>query len=108
MLYLIQINSYNSVSAPPKRGFSTIEIWFVGMQAPILLATLEYGCILAMKKFWPQQKVGGLELQVAKYQKQSSFFWLIISKNYQGVTKKMFNKIYKFSGLLFAEMIRLK
>ena len=74
MLYLIQINSYNSVSAPPKRGFSTIEIWFVGMQAPILLATLEYGCILAMKKFWPQQKVGGLELQVAKYQKQSSFF----------------------------------
>ena len=51
MLYLIQINTYNSVKAPPKRGFSSIEVWFVGMQAPILVAIFEYGIILALKKF---------------------------------------------------------
>ena len=56
MLYLIQINTYNSVKAPPKRGFSAVEIWFVGIQTPILLAVLEYGGLLAMKKFWPKQK----------------------------------------------------
>ena len=51
MLYLIQINTYNSVKAPPKRGFSSIEIWFAGMQAPILIAIFEYGLVLGMKKF---------------------------------------------------------
>ena len=51
MLYLIQINTYNSVKAPPKRGFSSIEVWFVGMQVPILIAIFEYGVLLAMKKF---------------------------------------------------------
>ena len=56
MLYLIQNNSYNSVKAPPKRGFSAIEIWFVGIQAPILLAIFEYGGLLAMKKFRPNQQ----------------------------------------------------
>ena len=38
MLYLIQINTYASLKAPDKRGFSSIEFWFVGMQAPIILA----------------------------------------------------------------------
>ena len=45
-LYLILINSYNSVHAPPDRGVSSIEIWFYGMQALILLAVLEYGIVL--------------------------------------------------------------
>ena len=58
MLYLIQINTYNSLKAPPKRGFSTIEVWFVGIQAPVLLAVLEYGCLLAAKKFWPKRELG--------------------------------------------------
>ena len=53
-LYLIQMNTYNSVKAPPKRGFSSIEEWFVGMQAPILIAILEYGILLALKKFFSQ------------------------------------------------------
>ena len=66
MLYLIQINTYNSVKAPPKRGFSTIEIWFVGIQAPILLAVLEYGCLLAMKKFWPKQDFGVKGINLTK------------------------------------------
>ena len=51
-LYLILINTYNSVDAPPKRGFSAIETWFVGTQALILLAIVEYGILLAIKKFW--------------------------------------------------------
>ena len=50
-LYLSLINSYNSVDAPPDRGFSSIEIWFYGMQALILLALLEYGLILSLKMF---------------------------------------------------------
>ena len=57
MLYLIQINTYNSVEAPPNRGFSSIEIWFIGIQSPILVAILEYGIILAIMKFQPGKKM---------------------------------------------------
>ena len=53
MLYLIQINTYNSFDAPPNRGFSSIETWFIGMQVPILLAITEYGFLLTMKRYWP-------------------------------------------------------
>ena len=51
-LYLIKVNTYNSVEAPPGRGFSSIDIWSFGMQIPILVAILEYGTLLSMKKFW--------------------------------------------------------
>ena len=50
-LYLILINSYTSVQAPKRRGFSLIELWFGGVQIPILLAVLEYGAILGYLKF---------------------------------------------------------
>ena len=56
ILYLMQINTYNSLEAPKNRGFSMIETWFVGMQIPILFAILQYGMILTMKKYWPNQK----------------------------------------------------
>ena len=49
-LYLISANVYNSVDAPKTRGFSYIEIWMLGTQFPIILALLEYGFILFMKK----------------------------------------------------------
>lgn len=49
-LYLIAITSYASLNAPGSRGFSYIEIWFVGIQAPILMAILEYGIVLALRK----------------------------------------------------------
>ena len=49
-LYLISANVYNSVDAPKNRGFSYIEIWMLGTQFPILLALLEYGFVLYMKK----------------------------------------------------------
>ena len=49
-LYLISTNVYNSVEAPPGRGFSYIEIWMVGTQFPILLALCQYGFVLYLKK----------------------------------------------------------
>ena len=50
MLYLISANVYIAVEAPPTRGFSYIEVWMLGTQAPILLALFEYGFILLLKK----------------------------------------------------------
>ena len=49
-LYLISANVYNSVDAPKSRGFSYIEIWMFGSQFPILLALLQYGFVLFLKK----------------------------------------------------------
>ena len=56
-LYLIATNVYNSVKAPPKRGFSYIEIWMIGVQIPMLAALIEYGFLLALKKYYPAQNV---------------------------------------------------
>ena len=51
MLYLISTNVYNSVDDPTSKGFSYyIEIWMIGTQIPILLALVEYGFILYLKK----------------------------------------------------------
>ena len=50
MLYLISANVYNAVAAPLTRGFSYIEVWILGTQAPILLALFEYGFILLLKR----------------------------------------------------------
>ena len=47
-LYLMLINTFTSVNAPKTRGFSYIEMWFVGVQIPIVWALLEYGIILAV------------------------------------------------------------
>lgn len=49
-IFLITSNIYTSVDAPPSRGFSYIEIWMVGVQAPILYAILEYGVVLALSR----------------------------------------------------------
>ena len=50
-LYLMLINSHNSVEAPSGRGFSNIEVWFIGTQAPIAFGIIEYGVILSLKRF---------------------------------------------------------
>ena len=39
-----------STLAPPRRGFSYIEVWMVGMTITIIFATLEYFAILAFKR----------------------------------------------------------
>ena len=49
-LDLIATNTYNSVKAPSGRGFSYIEIWLLGIHIPILLAIVEYGILLTIKR----------------------------------------------------------
>ena len=49
-LFLIVVNVYGSVQAPAKRGFSYIEVWYIGTQLPIFFALLEYGFIIALMK----------------------------------------------------------
>ena len=50
-LYLISSNVYSSLQAPIQRGFSYIEIFLMGTQGVIFFAILEYGFILAWKKY---------------------------------------------------------
>ena len=57
-LYLISANVYNAVEAPLLRGFSYIEVWILGTQAPILLALFEYGFILHLKKVAKRKATG--------------------------------------------------
>ena len=54
-LDLIATNTYNSVKAPSGRGFSYIEIWLIGIQIPILLAIVEYGILLTMKRMYKDE-----------------------------------------------------
>ena len=50
-LSLINSNIYMNINAPPERDFSQIEVWMIGVQAVILLALMEYGFLLAWKRF---------------------------------------------------------
>ena len=50
-LYLIMTNVYISVEGPKRRGFSYIEIWYVGIQIPILIGIVEYAILLTMMKY---------------------------------------------------------
>ena len=77
MLYLIQINTYNSVNVPTKRGFSSIEVWFIGMQAPILIAIFEYGILLAFKKFL-SNTIKGKNLDPEKLIKNIDLFFFLV------------------------------
>ena len=47
---LITWNIYGAIDAPIDRGFSKIELWIVGMQSTILMATLEYLLILLLNR----------------------------------------------------------
>ena len=49
-LFLISSNVYGSVNAPINRGFSYIELWVLGTQGIIMLAIMEYGFVLALKR----------------------------------------------------------
>ena len=50
-IFLIQTGIYGSVDAPKFRGFGMLEIWYIGMQVPILMAILEYGLLLIAIKY---------------------------------------------------------
>ena len=49
-LFLINVNIYGTIEAPPGRGLSNVEVWMAGMQLIIILAIFEYGFILAIMK----------------------------------------------------------
>ena len=63
-LDLIATNTYNSVKAPPGRGFSYVEIWLLGVQIPILLAIVEYGILLTMKRVTKKKTPDQNKIQV--------------------------------------------
>ena len=85
-LYLISANVYNSVEAPNNRGFSYIEIWMIGAQIPILLALLEYGFILYLKKIQIQsnldKKIKKLDFAAMIF---SLFYFLSFASVYWGI-----------------------
>ena len=60
-LYLISANVYNSISAPPRRGFSYIELWMIGIQVPMLSALVEYSIILGLNRYWMLNKSNVLD-----------------------------------------------
>ena len=51
VLFLIITSIHANVDGPSARGFSYIEVWYVGMFMPIVVAILEYAIILAIIKF---------------------------------------------------------
>ena len=60
--FLIVTGIYNTVDAPASRGFSFIEQWYIGVQAPIIFAILQYGFILAVMKYiGPQNEIKMME-----------------------------------------------
>ncbi len=56
-LCLITTNTYLGVDAPPKRGFSYVEIWLCGCQVPMLLGITVYSYILSARKFDPPKSL---------------------------------------------------
>ena len=51
ILFLIYTNIHGSLEGPSSRGFSYIEVWYVGMFIPIIIAITEYAIILATLKY---------------------------------------------------------
>ena len=64
--FLIVTGIYASVEAPPSRGFTYIELWYIGIQIPILIAMLEYGTILAIIKYGWNEKMVKLGTKTAR------------------------------------------
>ena len=55
---LIVTTVYVSIEAPPKRGFSFMEIWIIGMQIPSIVAMVTSGyLILKMRNFESSKKL---------------------------------------------------
>ena len=51
ILFLIYTNIHATLEGPSSRGFSYIEVWYVGMFIPIIMAITEYAIILATMKY---------------------------------------------------------
>ena len=49
---LIITNTYNSITVGPNiRGYSYIEVWYIGIVVPVFIGIIEYGTILGLMKF---------------------------------------------------------
>ena len=51
VLFLIITNIHSDVEGPSSRGFSFVEVWYIGMFIPIIIAMVEYAAILAALKY---------------------------------------------------------
>ena len=56
ILFLIYTNIHGTLEGPSSRGFSFIEVWYVGMFLPIVVAIAEYAIILAIMKYKPENE----------------------------------------------------
>ena len=65
---MIRHNLGHSIEGPKNRGFSYVEIWFVGMQIPIIFGIMEYAMLLTMKRYLPIEST-----EVIKVQPNGSF-----------------------------------
>ena len=63
-LCLISCTVYIAVDAPPHRGFSYIELWFLGTQLPILFAMVEYSMILGCYKIVNHKRLKVVNIKV--------------------------------------------
>ena len=50
-IFLVVTTIHGTLEAPSSRGFSYIELWFFGVQIPILFALIVYGFMLAVIKY---------------------------------------------------------
>ena len=100
-LYLISSNVYSSLEAPTKRGFSYIEIFLVGNQGIIFFAILEYGFVLAWKKYsklWNKS-------QVKQDRKIGSWFDSNMTEDYKIKVIDMISLIFAITFLIIFNTI---
>ena len=58
ILFLIYTNIYGKLEGPSSRGFSYVEVWYVGLFIPIVMAITEYAIILATLKYKTEVEYG--------------------------------------------------
>ena len=81
-LYLILINTFTSIKAPESRGFSYIELWFIGAQVPIVWALLEYGIILAILRRKESKSMTKSIYRADQFSFMASMFYFCIFNYY--------------------------
>ena len=72
-IFLVVISNYGSIKAPASRGFSYIELWFIGVQTPILFALLVYGNLLAILKYKGAKTSEEMSSEEMKYFKEEPY-----------------------------------
>ena len=60
VLFLILTNIHGTVKGPSSRGFSYIEVWYVGMFTPIVVAIIEYAALLAAMKYKTESQIDSI------------------------------------------------